>query len=86
MYLKDYTRWIGICTGLTDGDEKTMERLHYWILKFGFPEWDTVESESWLYSWIKWRKEQHNNSKPRESEFFKQGNTMCIIHKSYEMP
>ena len=52
---------------LTDGDEQPMERLHYWIWKFGVPEWDNFESESWFYSWRKWRKEKRNNFEPGES-------------------
>ena len=27
------------CSRFTDGDEQTMERLHYCIWKFGVPEW-----------------------------------------------
>ena len=55
------------CLRLTDRNEQPMERLHYWMWKFGVPEWDTVDSDSWFYSWRKWRKVKHNNSKLGES-------------------
>ena len=71
---------------LTDGDEQPIEILHFWMWKFGVPEWDTVESESWFYSWIKWSKEKCNNYEPGESKKFKWGNTMWNIHKSCQMP
>ena len=50
------------CLRLTNGDEQPMERLHYWMWKFGVLEWDTVESDSCFYSWRKWRKAKPNNS------------------------
>ena len=39
------------------------------MCKFGVPKWNSVKSESWFYSWRKWRKPKQNNFEPAESEF-----------------
>ena len=51
LYQVDWDLYI-----LTNGYEQPMERLHYWMWKFGVIEWDTIKNESWFYSWRKWRK------------------------------